>query len=113
MKTKRTEGAYIQEIFARLDLQQIREFMLYGTENDDIQDKTYAERLKEAGRPVFNSIENLFAEDSKKREKAASDVSHALATHDEVYMEIGMKAGARLIYQLLIADTAPENSTDK
>ncbi len=113
MRTDRTEGAYIKDIFARLDLQQIREFLLYGAGNYDMQDKTYAERLKEASGPVFSNIESLFADDKPKREKAASDVSHALSTYNDVYMEIGMKAGARLVYQLLLVDTPPENSAEE
>ena len=57
---------YITAMFERMNLQQIREFLLTGTHQDT----------------------------------SADDIA-------EVHLEIGMKAGARLIYQLLLTDNPP------
>jgi hypothetical protein len=95
---------YFSDIFARMDLKQVREFLLYATAETDEEDLPYGERIKQGGDPIYNRIENLYADNTTERDKAASDLSQALAAHDAVYMEIGMKAGARLIYQLLLCD---------
>ena len=105
MKSIRPEDTYIKEMFNRMKLQHIREFMMYGTGDSDISYEAYDKRLKEGSNPIFKRIDSLYANDNSERERIASDISHALAVHEEVYMEIGMKAGARLIYQLLLSDS--------
>ena len=104
MKSIRPEDTYIKEIFRRMNLQQICEFVQYGTGDSDFNNETYDKRLKEGSNPIFTRIDNIYADDNAERDSVASDISHALAVHEEVYIEIGMKAGARLIYQLLLSD---------
>jgi hypothetical protein len=104
MKFTHKEDAYIRDIFARMDLRRIREFLLYGSDNSDIgiEPQTYDERLKDGSNPIFKRLDVIYADNTAERDSIASDISHALAVHDDVYMEIGMKAGARLVYQLLL-----------
>lgn len=94
---------YITELFNKMDLQHIREFMIYGTKAQEIEIESFDERLKIGGDPIYNRLRSLY-QDSSEFDKAASDLSQALAAHDAVYMEIGMRAGARLVYQLLLSD---------
>lgn len=77
--------------------------MLYGAEDYNIDSKPYSVRIEEGGDPIYKRLETLYTYEFE-RDKAANDLSQALATHDAVYMEIGMKTGARLIYQLLLED---------
>ena len=100
----REEGAYIKNTFARMCLQQIRDFVLYGSEACQTETENYHMRLRQGSDPIYRRLESLYPNDETERDKAASDLSLALAAHDAVYMEMGMKTGARLIYQLLLAD---------
>ena len=98
------QGEYIGKIFSRMDLQQIREFLLYGAEEHGAESEDFHARLKNGSDPIYNRLINLYPESNTERDEAANDLSQALAAHDAVYMEMGMKAGARLIYQLLLSD---------
>ena len=96
---------YITDTFARMDLQRIREFMLYGAEQLSREEaEGYNIRLKQASDPIYNRLNGLYP-DSRELTEATNELSRALSARDEVYMEIGMKAGARLIYQLLLTDS--------
>jgi hypothetical protein len=46
----------------------------------------------------------LISSDARELTKATDEISKAISTFQEVYMEIGMKAGARLLYQLMVED---------
>ena len=102
----REQGEYVKKMFERMDLRQIREFLLYSTEDSNIDTENYHERLKQGSDPIYSRLESLCCDETAHNE-AANDLSQALAAHDAVYMEIGMKAGARLIYQLLLSDDTP------
>ena len=95
---------YITATFERMDLRQIREFLLYDTEESGTEIKDYASRLKQASDPIYKRIENIYSEDASEMSNATTELAQALSARDEVYMEIGMKAGARLIHQLLLTD---------
>lgn len=99
---------HIKNTFARMDLQRLREFMLYGASEYALEAEAYKDygiRLKESSDPIYKRLQSICPNESDMDE-AISDLSQALAAHDEVYMEIGMKAGARLIYQLLLTDNS-------
>ena len=105
-------GKFIKDTFARMSLQEIREFILYGTEQNHVKTEPYVVRLKQGSDPIFSRINSLYHAENELT-KATDDISQALAAYQEVYTEIGMKAGARLVYQLLLADDTPsaERST--
>ena len=44
---------YIEKLFSRLNLQHIREFLLYGTEAVEITEQSYRERLDTSQQPVL------------------------------------------------------------
>ncbi len=94
---------YIKNTFARMDLQQIRQFLLYEVEEMEIDNRPYKDRIKFGCDPIYNRLNSTY-HDQSERDKAAADLSQALSTYESVYMELGMKAGARLIYQLLLTD---------
>lgn len=91
---------YIKYMFNRMDLRQIRNFLLYGTEDFDNGKQPYRDRLKTSADPIYARLRSVYP-DETERDKAAADLSQALTAYESVYMEIGMKAGARAIYQLL------------
>lgn len=106
--------SYVDEVFMRADIQQIQNFLLYGVEAE-IDPRSYVERLEsskkrwaaklreryleQAERPIWRLLEKTFH--TKKLDKAAEKLSCALVANQHVYMEIGMKAGAMIIFDLL------------
>jgi len=94
---------HIKEAFARMNLWQIRSFILYGSEQYNMDDYPYGEQLEKATEPILNRINSLYSTPREINE-ATTDITKALTVYEEVYMEIGMKLGARLIYQLLLSE---------
>jgi len=86
-----------------MDLQQIREFVLSGSETHIVAAESCETRLRTKCDPIYNRLEHHYT-DKCERENATSELALALAAYSEVYTEIGMKAGARLMHQLLVAD---------
>jgi hypothetical protein len=97
---------YIKDAYARMDLPKLRSFLLYGQENFNEDVTPYREALEQRSDPIFKRLEGLYP-DNKEFDKAAADLSDALTAYQNVYMELGMKAGARLIFQLLLTDDMP------
>ena len=97
----------ITKTFERMDLPRIREYLQYGASEHVLEPEAYEAyntRLKRAGEGIYARINGLYTENSDEHTEAINDLTEVLAAHGEVYMEIGMKAGARLIYQLLLTE---------
>lgn len=91
---------YISEIFERLDIQQIREFLLHGVEEMNTSDKTYYERLKNAEKIATGTLHARFPCE-EDYEKVTDDVYELVGATQNVYMEVGMQCGAAIAMQLL------------
>ena len=91
---------YIDDIFTRLDIQRIREFLMSGSECVETERGSYKERLDEAEKAAMDIIEKKFP-DVGEHEEIVDKVCVYASTAKEVFMEIGMKCGAVLIAQLL------------
>ena len=89
---------YIDKIFARLDIQHIREFLLYGMECAQITPKSYQQRLDEAWEPVNAIIKNKFPCE-KEQEEIIIELSRLTTVTQDVFVEIGMQCGAALTTQ--------------
>ena len=89
---------YIKDTLDRMDIRQVRGFLLYGADDTT----PYKEKLKAACDPIYKRFDSIYTNE-EERDKAAA-LSQALTAHMYVYMELGMKAGVRLTYQLLLAD---------
>jgi len=96
---------FIQETFKRMDLQQIRKFLLYSEKSTGSATEPYAARLKKACEPIYNRLKELYTNECVLN-IACNEVAQALTSYEEVYMEIGMKAGARLLYELLLSENS-------
>ncbi|MDD4414461.1 MAG: hypothetical protein PHR14_07960 [Oscillospiraceae bacterium] len=95
--------SYIDDIFTRLDIQHIREFLLHGVEECNVSDKSYYERLKSAER-ISTSFLRSFYTDNSDYEESTMPVFSYISVVEEVYMEIGMQCGVKLAMQLLESD---------
>ena len=94
---------HIKEAIERTNLQDIREFLLYGVEECKHSNETFEIRLREGSNAIYERLGSLYP-DEKEHAEATDDLNKALSTYESTFMEIGMKAGARLIYQLLLKD---------
>jgi hypothetical protein len=94
---------YIESAFARTDLRQIRSFIMHGTEELKVGGESYKARLDHCDDAIIKRLEGTYT-DNAELDKAFSDLGESTSTHQEVYMELGMKIGARLLYQLLISE---------
>lgn len=94
---------YIKDAFGRMTLRQIRSFILYGTDDYTEETQPYKDTIKTESAAIYKRLESLYP-DGPELDEATGDLSQALTAYEYVYMELGMKAGARLLYHLLIAD---------
>lgn len=92
-----------EEILARMDLQQLRSFILDGLDSMEVYDCSYEERLKKGDELIINRLRNIY-KDNKEFSDAVDDFYHAQVINSEVFTEIGLKAGARFLIQLLYDD---------
>ena len=90
---------YIDEIFLRADIQQIREFLLNGVEVTSIDPRPYKQRLESAFNPLIARLQTDHPDKNKFEEMAELVFLYAGAV-EEVYMEIGLQAGAILSAQV-------------
>lgn len=94
---------FIKDAFTRMDLGSTRQFLLYGADEFDYVNQPYMDRLKTGSDPIHARLKNLYA-NKPELDEAIADLTFALDAYESVYMELGMKAGARLLYQLLLTD---------
>ena len=92
---------YINAAFARMNLEQVCALILQGTEKKAQNGEPYHVQLKNATDPIYNRINSLYSVPSELTD-ASNDMAMALSAYEAVYTEIGMKAGARMVYQLLL-----------
>ena len=91
---------YIEEMFHRTNIQQIRNFLMYGVECFDDTDATYAEREDSAWKTLVKKMETALP-NKEERENFTNDITCYTCETEHIYMEVGMQCGARLIMQLL------------
>ena len=92
---------HVDEIFARLNLQQIQSFLLSGEELGEISSKDYKSRIDEAWKPLTALLKQKFPE-TEEYEKIMSKVYACASTTENVHMEVGIQCGATLAVQLFI-----------
>lgn len=86
------EMGYIEDIFYRANLQQIRGFLLDGTGPLFVHSENYKTRLDNAYIKYRDTLLKLFP-DMEEDSELISDFTSAITACEEVYMEIGIKVG--------------------
>ena len=94
---------YYSEIFERVNIQHIRGFIHYGGDVSDITSLSYKERIESGEHKILERLKAICPEQANY-EQATNDLSFAFGIYEDVYLEIGMKIGARLIMELLKDD---------
>ena len=88
---------YIDEIFARGNLQKISSFLLYGTENE-IDPRPYKERLETVHHTMIHRLHEKYPNE-EEFENMMSFVYHYSSEAEAVYLEIGLQIGMALAIQ--------------
>lgn len=89
---------YMDEIYKRTDIQQIREFLLHGVECKT-DPRSYDERTKSVEKKVTARLLGVCS-DQKEYEEISGLVYHYVSVVEDVYMEIGLQMGAILAAQV-------------
>ncbi len=95
---------YSKDYFERANLGQLLNFIKYGVECLNESNEPYIIRLENSSKEIrrlLNEKHPTF-EEYNEIEKV---LTHAFSVYEEVYLEIGVKMGAKLIYQLLLDDS--------
>lgn len=90
---------YIDEIFLRADIQQIRAFLLNGMEIVCTDPRPYKQRLESVLSPLIERLHTDYPDKNQFEEMAELVFLYAGAV-EEVYMEIGLQVGAILSAQV-------------
>jgi hypothetical protein len=91
---------YIQQIFSRVNVQLIREFLFYGPVSEKVDKRGYKARIEEAKKQAFEILEEKFT-DSQELDDVSDKVFGYSATCQDVYMEIGLQCGFALALEML------------
>lgn len=91
---------YIDEIFTRANIQQIREFLMHGVDCVEVKSEGYLERLEKSYKPVNDIIYHYFPE-RKENDKIMDRIGLCLGEAEDVYMEIGLQCGFILAMQII------------
>lgn len=90
---------YVDEVFARADLQQIREFLLHGTECVKISPLSYIERTEQALEELTTRLQEEYPVQSDYEHMMALVFDYASEV-EAVNMEIGLQVGIALCGQM-------------
>lgn len=88
----------VDEIFMRADIQQIREFLLHGVEEINLDPRPYKERIESAHK-AFSDRLHRNCPNQKDFEEITDPIYDYATAIQEVYMEIGLQVGAILAAQ--------------
>ena len=95
---------HIKQILERTDIQQIREFLTAGLDLCEQPDKRpYDARLEDGSVNIVNRLKSA-SKDEEEFSALYDEFSEATLEYMNVFLEVGMKAGARLLFQLLYQD---------
>ena len=90
---------YIEQIFSRANLQQLRNFLISGAEDIELSDKSYSEREKDAFNTLEKELKKMIS-DKKTVEDILLEFDECMRETNNIYMEIGLQCGFMLAAQL-------------
>ena len=98
------------QILERANLQELRSLLLEGMDLSDSGNtrdlRSYAQRIQEAETPAYELLESLIP-NGDELDNAVILFSGALCSTRDVYMELGLRMGARLMAELLRSGERP------
>jgi len=92
---------FTKQVLKRASLSEYRAFLLNDDDGDVRDYEPYDKALQESCKPIYDRLATIYEKDSINHDNAISDLHDALKAHESVFIEIGMKIGARIISSLL------------
>lgn len=87
------------QMLERANLQSVADMIQTGSRKVNLEEKNLEEREDEAVRRLKKRLGNILSE---KERREATDIAMEYANDCcEIYFTVGMKAGAKLVFQLL------------
>lgn len=106
----------LKEVLCRVNIQEIRSFVLDGLDLQSWYKKpdaeSYEERLRKAEAPFWEFLSNLYPE-GKEQDEVCEIFCGAILANQEVYTELGMWIGANLIFELLQSNPLKEKEHEE
>ena len=91
---------YYDKILEKGNIHSLRNFILSDFDSADIEKRSYQERIKPKEKLAYEMIIEYFP-DYKEQERLHNYLDEAIDANKEVYLEVGIKLGARFAIQLL------------
>lgn len=92
--------SHISEVFERASIQSIREYLLRGISNDEINPMNYTEHLAKAQKAVTQLIAERLP-NSEEHEEIKDRIYDYAGACEDVYMEIGLQCGFILAMEIV------------
>jgi len=89
--------SFINGIFKRATLFNLREFLLYGSDENRSITESYYERLTKSYAQLKKIVKKY--DNMEENSELYSMIMEVLTEHQHVYMEIGIQAGLQLLHQ--------------
>ncbi len=95
---------YFSEIFQRADIQEICDFLLFGSDGGEKCSKSYMEQLDGA----YEGIHKVVCEKSlgMDNEEIVNKIMEEVSRVEKVQMEIGLRCGFKLALQIIGEDVS-------
>ena len=89
---------YLNETLKRASIQSLREYFLYGVNEDSYSAKSYVVRLKKAYEK-WSSIVKKYDE-AEETSELYRVINEVIIEYEHVYMELGLQAGFKLAKEI-------------
>lgn len=89
-----------EQVLKRADIQQLRSFLLYGQPCAESAQASYLERIEKPQQAVMEFIQAQYP-DRQTFEPIQDVVLDAISAFKDVFLELGMQAGIKLMLQPL------------
>lgn len=83
--------AFFDKTMKRINIQALREFLLYGDGQEEYATESYEERLKGAYKEYLSIAKNYG--NAGENSELFSAMNNILTDHEQIYMEVGVQAG--------------------
>lgn len=95
---------FIERYLARANIQEIRTYIQGAEAIGEIDTRTYSQRLESGRKPLLDFLKELYPDPWEYEKKLSGILADMLGAYEDVYLEVGMKVGARMAYQLFFDD---------
>jgi hypothetical protein len=90
--------SFINDIYKRTHISKIREFLLYGSDNEKYTKTNYKDRLELSYNNCLKIVEEY--DETGENSKLMHIMNETLTEYQHIYMELGIQAGFMLANEM-------------